>query len=496
MSAPESQVIRNIPTGVLGLDTVLGGGLCEYSFNLIGGAPGAGKTTLVQQIIFANATRERPALYFTVLGEPTIKMLRYQRQFAFFDPRKVPEAVRFVNLAAEATAGDLDAVLQRIVDEVTRAAPAFVAIDSFRTIVGERASTDVDGDIPLARFVQRLALQLTSWEVTSFLIGEYSDEERRHPVFTVADSILWLSEDVDRNSATRKLRAVKVRGRNPMPGLHTARITGAGVQVFPRIPEQQLEQVTRSRRRLRTGVPGLDEVTGGGIPAGDVVLLTGPAGSGKTTFATQFVAQGLSDGESCVVAVFEEYPETYLARAKTSIDLRQMIAAARLAVTYLRPLDLSVDEMLGEIRGAVHRVGATRVVIDSLSGFEVALAPTYRTDFRESLYRLVGALTATGVTVLMTAEVLDMPPGVRFTPERVSFITDDILVQRYVEIDGHIQKVLAVVKMRGSEHATDFRLYRLTSTGAVLGEALSGYHGITTGVPDRVGAASAGSDDG
>jgi circadian clock protein KaiC len=223
---------------------------------------------------------------------------------------------------------------------------------------------------------------------------------------------------------------------------------------------------------------------GGGVPEGDVLMITGPAGSGKTTFATQFVAQGLSQRESCVVAVFEEFPEAYLARAKMlSVDFQAMIAADRLAVIYLRPLDLSVDEMLSEILLAVRCTGATRVVIDSLSGFEIALAPTFRIDFRESLYRLVGALTATGVTVLMTAEVIEAFPGGRFTSDRVSFVTDDILVQRYVEIDGHLRKVLAVVKMRGSDHATDFRMYDLTDKGAIMGESLAGYNGITTGVP-------------
>jgi circadian clock protein KaiC len=482
---------------VPGLDAILGGGLCEYSFNLIAGAPGSGKTTLVQQIMFANATPERPALYFTVLGEPTIKMLRYQRQLSFFDAARVPSAVRFINLGAETAGGDLDAVLERIVAEVGSAAPAFVAVDSFRTIVGKRRSPESDGAIELASFVNRLAQQLTTWEVTSFLIGEYTDEERRHPVFTIADSILWLSEDVDRNSATRKLRVAKVRGRNPMPGLHTFRLTGAGLQVFPRIPLRQRQRVLGHGTRLATGVPGLDEMTGGGIPAGDVVLLTGPAGSGKTTFATQFVAQGLKDGESCVVAVFEEYPDAYLERAKTaSVNFGDMIDGGRLAVTYLRPLDLSVDEMLADIQASVERVGATRVVIDSLSGFEVALAPTYRTDFRESLYRLVGALTATGVTVLMTDEVVDAYPGGRFTHERVSFITDDILVQRYVEIDGCLQKVLSVVKMRGSDHATDFRAYRLTAEGAIMGESLSNYRGITTGVPHLAVATAAVGPDG
>ena len=473
----ETQVIRNIETGIPGLDVVLGGGLSEYSFNLIAGAPGAGKTTLVQQVMFTNATPERPALYFTVLGEPTIKMIRYQRQFKFFDPARVPSAVRFVNLTSEAGSGDFDAVLNRIISEVGQANPAFVAIDSFRSIVRDQMLGDAEDVHALSRFVQRLAQRLTTWEVTSFLIGEYSDSERHNPVFTVADSILWLSEDVDRNSATRKLRVVKVRGRSQMPGLHTVRITEAGMEVFPRIPEQQ-QRIRQSTRRLKSGV----------IPSGDVLLITGPAGTGKTTFATQFVAQGLADGESCVVAVFEEYPDAYLARAKTGhVNFREMVAARRLVVTYLRPLDLSVDEMLAAIRQEVATVGATRVVIDSLSGFEVALAPTYREDFRESLYRLIGALTATGVTVVMTAEVIDVFPEFRFTTERVSFITDDIIVQRYVEIDGHLQKVLAVVKMRGSDHATDFRTYHLTPDGAVIGESLARYHGITTGVPTLLG---------
>lgn len=491
MTTATRPAIGNIQTGVPGLDAVLGGGFVEYSFNLIAGAPGTGKTTLVQQVLFANATPEMPAIYFTVLGEPTVKLMRYQQQFAFFDAARVPEAIRFVNLSKEAVSEDLDQVLDRIVAEVKQTRPAFLAVDSFRTI-GSHARPgghdDAHAYTELTEFVQRLSLQLSAWEITSFLLGEYHEEERRHPVFTVADSILWLNDDVERNSAVRKLRVVKARGRSPMPGLHTFRITNDGVQVFPRIPEQQQARPKRHNARLRSGVPGLDEMLDGGYPQGDVVMLTGPAGTGKTTFATQFVAQGLRDGERCVVAVFEEYPDAYLARAKSGdVDFREAIEDERLSLIYLRPLDLSVDEMLSEILASVRRTEATRVVIDSLSGFEIALAPTFRVDFRESLYRLVGALTGAGVTILLTAEVIEAFPGGQFTSERVSFVTDDIIVQRYVEIDGDLKKVVAVIKMRGSDHASDFRLYDLTDDGAAVGEALTGYTGITTGVPVRSG---------
>src|SRR6187455_3045055 len=118
MSAADRVTIRQLPTGVPGLDDILGGGLPEYSFNIIAGAPGGGKTTLAHQIMFANATPERPALYFTVLGEPAIKMLRYQQQFEFFDLEKLGKAVRFINLSDVVLENDLNAVLATIIEEV------------------------------------------------------------------------------------------------------------------------------------------------------------------------------------------------------------------------------------------------------------------------------------------------------------------------------------------------------------------------------------------
>jgi circadian clock protein KaiC len=230
---------------------------------------------------------------------------------------------------------------------------------------------------------------------------------------------------------------------------------------------------------------------GGGVISGDAIMLTGPAGSGKSTVATQFMVAGLAAGESGVIAIFEEYPEEYIARANArNPAVGKSIEQGKLELIYLRPLDLSVDEALAAILEAVERLGAQRVVIDSLSGFEVALAPTFRDDFRESFYRLVGTLTAVGVTVFMTAEVAEGFSEARFTTERVSFITDEIIVQRYVEMKGELRRVMAVIKMRGSEHSHEFRLYELTSSGVVVGESLTEYDGIITGVPTLRGEAA------
>src|SRR6185437_11247606 len=165
--------IHLLQTGVPGLDRVLGGGLPEYSFNLIAGGPGAGKTTMAQQIIFANASPERRALYFTVLGEPPLKMLRYQQGYSFFDPSKIDTDIRFVNLSSVVLNGDLGQVLNDIVHTVEQENPSLVVVDSFRTIA--RAATGaMGGELELQSFVQRLALYLTGWQVTSFLVGEYS----------------------------------------------------------------------------------------------------------------------------------------------------------------------------------------------------------------------------------------------------------------------------------------------------------------------------------
>jgi circadian clock protein KaiC len=477
--------IRRLKTGVPGLDNLLGGGLPEFSFNLIAGTPGSGKTTLAHQIMFSLASPTNRALFFTVLGEPALKMLRYQQQFPFFDIDKVNQSIRFVNLSADLLDGDFDRVLARIAEEVRDYAPSLVFVDSFRS-VAQSAKQNEQGTSDLQRFVQRLGMQMTSWQATTFLIGEYLlPESESSPVFTVADGILWLSQNMHRNSMVRKIQVVKMRGQAQAPGLHTFRISDQGIQVFPRAIIKQslaLEAVTKAipqAARVPMGISGLDDMLGGGLPTGYSLLVVGPSGSGKTILATEFLAEGARRGEPGVIAAFEKSPSQLLG----NIKLHSMIQAGQVGVIDTRSLDLSIDETLNDLIEMINRMQAKRVVIDSLSGFELALAPEFSEDFRGSLYRMVAELTGMGVTILMTSELEDRYTDLRFSPFGSAFLADAIVVQRYIEIESQFKRALSVVKVRGSAHSKDIRLFDITEAGIVLGETLSGYDGIMTGSP-------------
>jgi circadian clock protein KaiC len=486
---PAKVTIHKLPTGVRGLDDILGGGISEFSFNIIGGMPGCGKTTLAHQIIFANATPKKPALYFTVLGEPVIKMLRYQQQFSFFDESKLGNAVRFINLSDVALEQDLKSVLEEIIKQVTAANAGIVVVDSFRTLARKAGSSS--GEMEVQSFIHHLAQFLTSWEATTFLIGEYAEEEvRENPLFTMVDGILWLSQVTERNSVVRKLQVMKLRGQATVPGLHTVRIGEGGLQAFSRTLGLIGSRTKPTRRRhLSTGVAELDKMLNGGIPEGDSLLVAGPSGTGKSALATQFIAEGLRQGESGIMVIFEERPEGYIERAATfGLKLKAPERKGTLEILYLRPLDLSVDETMQAILDAIKRVGAKRLVIDSLVGFEMALAPGFRADFRESLYRMISALTGAGITILSTVEIEDTFIGMPFSHYAISFLTDDIIRLRYVEIDGQLRKVMVVIKMRGSNHSKDIREYVITKKGVVvIHPRRTDYNGLTTGIPKQTG---------
>jgi circadian clock protein KaiC len=479
--------INRLTTGVPGLDEVLGGGLPEFSFNLVAGPPGCGKTTLAHQMMFALATPARPALYFTVLGEPPLKMLRYQQQFDYFDSQAINRSIFFINLADETLTGDFEQVLRRIAAQVEEHSPGFVFVDSFRSMVFA-SKTDGNPRNNLQQFLQQLGMLMTTWQATTFLIGEFFSEDDANPVFTVADGLIWLRQSVQRNSMVRKMEIVKMRGQPTLSGLHTFRISRSGINVFAPtgigVPMHAGASTAAPGPRMPMGVPHLDEMLGGGLPRGYSVLVAGPSGSGKSILASAFLAEGARCGETGVIAAFEQHP--YRARNRVLADL---IESGRVGLIDTRAPDLSIDEIVQSLISEVRRLKASRVVIDSLSGFELGLAPTFRDDYRESLLRLVIALAGEGVSVLMTSELEDRYTDLRFSPYGTAFLTDAIIVQRYIEVDSRLRRVLAVVKVRASAHSDELREFSIDDAGIHIGEMLPDQEGLLGGRPTRKRAA-------
>ena len=270
--------------------------------------------------------------------------------------------MRFVNLAEETLTGNLEQVLARIVEEVQENNPALVFIDSFRSVVLSSSPSE-SAQNQLQQFVQQLGILMTSWQATTFLIGEYHADTDANPVFTVADGLIWLRQSVQRNSMVRKMEIMKMRGQATVPGLHSFRITNAGVEVFAPVSgaEPPVTAATGSARpeRLRTGVQALDAMLGGGLPAGFSLMVAGPSGSGKSILASAFLAEGVRRGENGVLAVFEQRPNHV-----RNPQLAGLIEDGRIALVDSRAPDLSIDEIVLRLLREIRRIDAERVVID------------------------------------------------------------------------------------------------------------------------------------
>jgi circadian clock protein KaiC len=444
--------IGRLSTGVPGLDELMGSGVPELSFNLIAGNAGSGKTTLAHQMLFGMASPACRALFFTVVGEPPLKMLRYQQQYAFFDFDKLDTSVKFVNLAADIVDGDFDRVIARIIDEVQDFSPSLVFVDSFHSIM-RSVPSDGENAAALQSFVQQLGMQMISWQATTFLIAEFAvPEDEYGSLFTVVDGIIWLSQRPRGNTMARQIQVMKMRNAAHDLGARSFRIDSAGVTVFPMTSPEGAgaPRPGSTAVRLASGVQGLDAMLGGGVPQGYALLLAGPSGVGKSVLASQFLVEGARAGGNGILATFD-----------TDYDprLHQLVLDGNIGVCHPGLQDVSIDEFLHDLVTLIGEKKAIRVVIDSLPEFELALAD----DFRQALRRMVKVLKAVGVTVMMTTETED---------GTASFLADAIVTQRHVELAGQRRRAIAVLKVRGSSHSHEMRYYDIVDGRIDIGEAL------------------------
>jgi circadian clock protein KaiC len=283
MVNPRRQPLGKLPTSIPGLDGILSGGIPELSINIITGPPGAGKTIFTQQILYSNATPDRKALYLVTLSEPSVKLLHYLQRFNFFDSEKVNTAVTYLDIGEVIREKGLEDAIAIIIKHVQEHKPALVAIDSFKAI-HDMAKDPVE----VRKFGYDLSVRLTTWGVTAFLIGEYTqDEIEKEPIFAIADGIIRLHNHPQGLHYQRYIDVLKLRGEDYFTGLHPFNISDKGLTVYPRIKSlDQPGEIDLYAQKASTGVPELDAMLEGGLPRGSATMVAGGAGTGKTLQAS------------------------------------------------------------------------------------------------------------------------------------------------------------------------------------------------------------------
>jgi circadian clock protein KaiC len=461
-------------TGLADLDRILGGGLNPGSVVMIAGPPGTGKTILAQQICFANATPAHKAIYYTTLSESNSKLVEHLMPFAFFDPKALDTRVEVLHLGdlLEATGGN---VLEPLVNEVLRKTmdeePAIVVIDSVKML------RDFASEKELRTALYRLTSRAAHSNTVFLLLGEYTGAEMESGVeFSLADGIVQLSyesrEPVDR----RWLRVIKLRGGTHLEGKHTFHLGPDGFAVYPRIETLVPAEMPAFTGRLQSGIPGLRDLTGGGIPRGDSVLILGQPGVGKTICSLRFVAEGLDDAERCLYITFQDTAEQLIGMARGfGWDFRTARADGRLTISHVPMDSLDLDVLAAVIRDELADGNITRVVIDSLA--EMVFAARESERFPAYMRRLIGLIRAAGASLLVTSETTSLGPA-KESLSGIVFLFHDVIQLRYIERNSRVGRALNVVKMRNSEHDTGIYLCTITSDGLQIGEPLDGVTGI------------------
>lgn len=457
--------LQVIPTGIPNLDTILGGGVPAYSLNIIAGKPGTGKTIMAQQILF-NYVRDYPkakALYLTTFSEPTIKVLRYMKHFSFFNANDFGERLLYRDLGRFIRDHPVTEVTEYVLSLVATNRPDLMAIDSFRAIrdMAQDAST-------FRRFCYELSTQLATARCTTFLLGEYTQNDVGEGIeFAVADGVFYLCRAAKQGEQQRFLEIDKLRGRPsemvPFPFV----ISNDGLSVLtPTLSlKQRVQHLDQDDEIVQTGISGLDALLRGGIPRGHSVILSGVSGTGKTTSAMQFLVHGARQGERGLFLSFEEPPQRLRRMAHSfGWDLRAMEDQGLIRIIFVPQNDIRMEELIALLLREVDTFQPCRFVMDSFSIF------LYRVQEaavqRERASQLTTMIRQHDMVGLL---ISDIPASAsesqlsRFGVEET--VADGTIVLSTEMHARQRRRYLEVYKMRASDHVSGQHRFEITGHG-------------------------------
>lgn len=471
-----------LSTGVDGLDEVLLGGLLPGRAYLLRGGPGTGKTTVGLQFLAAGAARGEKVLFITLeeseasLRENAAKSAIDISGIEFLDMSPEPEYFSKVESydifsPAEVERGP---ATNAITEAVERIKPARVFIDpltQFRYL-----SSDV---FQFRKQVLSFLRFLSQHGTTVLFSSESGPAMPDDDLQFMADGIIKLAfDDFGRNVTISKFRGSDFTGRS-----HGMQLSTGGMTVYPRLAPAS-HGIEFKADTLSSGLPELDKMLGGGLERGTITFVSGPTGVGKSTLGTQFMKEAASRGERSVLFVFEEEIDILLRRCESiGIEARTMVEKGTLLVEKIKPLQFTPDEFALRVRHEVEQQQTKIVMIDSVSGYRLCMRGA---DLVAQLHALTKYLQNMGVTVLLAVETTQLTGDFRVTDYDISYLADNIVFLRYLEIEGQMKKAIGVLKKRLSDFEKTLREYTITNTGITIGEPLVGLRGILSGIPSWV----------
>jgi len=472
-----------ISTGLPGLDEILHGGLIPGKSYLIQGGPGSGKSTLGLHFLNEAIQNDKETLYVT-LGESKDSILTNASRMGmdlskadFLDLSPKDDLYKSSNSYNVFSSAEIEQgpIMESIIKAVDEHKPSRVVLDS----------------ITMLRFLnqdpfqlRKMALSLinfvTSKGATLMLISESLDNSTEKDATFWVDGIMKLESD----SPWRKITVTKFRGSDYVPESHALKITDRGMIVYPRMrPNDYSRQFPNET--LSSGIKEIDKLLQGGIEKGTTSLIVGATGVGKTNLGLQFIKEAASRNDRSVLYTFEESKELILQRSKkVNIPLEEMLDTGNLRIVPVEPLSYSPDEFAKMVRTDVEENGTSIVMIDSIGGYNLAIREE---NILERLHALTVYLQNMGVTTFLINEAENITGQFKATQMNASYLADNILFLRYLEINGQLRKAIGVLKKRLSDFENTIREYKITSEGIKVGDPLHNIRGILSGNPEIVG---------
>lgn len=442
------------------------GGFPANTINIIMGAPGTGKTMLVEQMVFSHATEQTPALYLTTLSEPLEKIIFHGRSYKFFDESKIGQTIFFEDLGYLLRSEDSRALAQIITDLIAERKPSIIVIDSFKALNDLNLTTEEK-----RLMIFDMASVLSNFNCTTFLVGEYSaDTMTELPEFAIADGIVQLTKRQTGQREQRFLSIEKMRSSSFIPGTHAFNITDAGLEVYQRLLTPIVSpSYTQQTERINTGIKNLDIMMDDGLWRGSTTLIAGPTGSGKTIIGLQFIQEGVKTGEKGLYVGMQENPVQLMQiMNKFNWPAEEYLKSGLFELLYRSPVEMQLDSVATEIFRRIRTGDIKRVVIDALGDLKRRSLDAER--FADYMYSLKQWFAVQNVTCMMMYELEHMFEFHKISEEEISNLSDNVVLLRYTD-QAEMKRTLRVVKTRGSGHDHWERMFTITSQGVQVEEA-------------------------